>query len=133
MGSEAGDLEVSFRQWQSLAAQAEAGVLTIPESVAFRCDEACAAYIRHLRWMVVQTKALVDVEAFGTFESSKKLGEKFERISYSGDRSLRVVLMQHIEVIELMRSVFKRYFDEAEYADRRTLASISDIAESLGA
>ncbi|MDI6628408.1 hypothetical protein AB0362_19470 [Rhodococcus sp. NPDC079359] len=80
----------------------------------------------------MKTQNLVDVEAFGTLDSARQLGEKFERIAFSGDRSLHVVLMQHIEVIELMRSVFKRYFDEAEYADQRTLKSIGEIAEGLG-
>ncbi|CCQ15694.1 putative uncharacterized protein [Rhodococcus sp. AW25M09] len=132
MGSEANELAASMQQWKVLSAQAEAGVLEIPEGVAFQCDEVCAAYIRHLEWMVRQTGYLVDVKAYGTLDSARQLGEKFERIAYSGDRSLRVVLTQHIEVIELMRSVFKRYFDEAEYADQRTLKSITDIAEGVG-
>ncbi|WP_206492725.1 hypothetical protein [Rhodococcus sp. KRD162] len=132
MGSELNDLGSSMQQWQALSSQAEAGVLEIPEGVAFQCDEVCAAYIRHLEQMVGQTKSLVDVKAFGTLDSARQLGEKFERIAYSGERSLRVVLLQHIDVIELMRSVFRRYFDEAEYADRRTLKSITDIAEGAG-
>lgn len=132
MGSELNDLGSSMQQWQALSAQAEARVLEIPEGVAFQCDEVCAAYIRHLEQMVGQTKSLVDVKAFGTLDSARQLGEKFERIAYSGERSLRVVLLQHIEVIELMRSVFRRYFDEAEYADRRTLKSITDFAEGAG-
>ncbi|MGV8874427.1 MAG: hypothetical protein ACOH2Q_17980 [Rhodococcus sp. (in: high G+C Gram-positive bacteria)] len=132
MGSEMNQLAASMQQWQSLSMQAESGQLEIPDGVAFQCDEVCAAYIRHLKQMVVKTKNLVDVEAFGTLDSARQLGEKFERIAYSGDRSLRVVLTQHIEVIELMRSVFKRYFDEVEYADQRTLKSIGDIAESMG-
>ncbi|CCQ15686.1 putative uncharacterized protein [Rhodococcus sp. AW25M09] len=132
MGSETNELASSMQYWQSLSMQAESGQLEIPEGVAFRCDEVCAAYIRHLKDMVVKTQNLVDVEAFGTLDSARQLGEKFERIAFSGDRSLRVVLMQHIEVIELMRSVFRRYFDEAEYADQRTLKSIGEIAEGLG-
>ena len=129
---EPNELASSMIQWQSLSAQADAGVLEIPEGVAFQCDEVCAAYIRHLQDMLGQTKSLVDVEAFGTLDSARQLGRKFEKIAYSGDRSLRVVLLQHIEVIELMRSVFRRYFDEAEYADQRTLKSIADIAEGAG-
>ncbi|MGB2720617.1 MAG: hypothetical protein WBG53_21920 [Rhodococcus sp. (in: high G+C Gram-positive bacteria)] len=132
MGSETNELAASMQQWQSLSMQAESGQLEIPEGVAFRCDEVCAAYIRHLQNMARKTEYLVDVEAFGTLDSARQLGEKFERIAFSGDRSLRVVLTQHIEVIELMRSVFKRYFDEAEYADQRTLKSIGEIAEGLG-
>ncbi|MBY4213832.1 hypothetical protein HQO42_23360 [Rhodococcus fascians] len=132
MGSETNELASSMQQWQSLSMQAESGQLEIPEGVAFQCDEVCAAYIRHLTEMLAKTKNLVDVTAFGTLDSARQLGEKFERIAFSGDRSLRVVLMQHIEVIELMRSVFRRYFDEAEYADQRTLKSIGEIAEGLG-
>ncbi|MBY4013454.1 hypothetical protein HQP04_17995 [Rhodococcus fascians] len=132
MGSETNELASSMQQWQALSMQADSGQLEIPEGVAFRCDEVCAAYIRHLKDMVVKTQNLVDVRAFGSLDSARQLGEKFERIAYSGDRSLRVVLTQHIEVIELMRSVFKRYFDEAEYADQRTLTSIAEIGERLG-
>lgn len=132
MGSEPNELAASMRQWQMLSAQAEAGVLEIPEGVAFKCDEVCAAYIRHLELMVGQTRTLVDAEAFGELDSAKQLGRRFEKISYSGDRSLHVVLTQHIEVIELMRSVFRRYFDEAEYADQRTSKSITEIAEGVG-
>ncbi|MBY4382582.1 hypothetical protein HQO24_13070 [Rhodococcus fascians] len=132
MGSKTNELASSIQQWQALSMQAESGQLEIPEGVAFRCDEVCAAYIRHLKDMVVKTQNLVDVNAFGSLDSAKQLGEKFERIAYSGDRSLRVVLTQHIEVIELMRSVFKHYFDEAEYADQRTLTSIAEIGERLG-
>ena len=129
MGSETNELTASMQQWQSLSMQAESGQLEIPEGVAFRCDEVCAAYIRHLQDMARKTEYLVDVEAFGTLDSARQFGEKFERIAFSGDRSLRVVLTQHIE---LMRSVFKRYFDEAECADQRTLKSIGEIAEGLG-
>jgi hypothetical protein len=132
MGSETNELATSMQQWQSLSSQAESGQLEIPDGVAFQCDEVCAAYIRHLQDMARKTEYLVDVKAFGTLDSARQLGEKFERIAFSGDRSLRVVLMQHIEVIELMRSVFKRYFDEAEYADQRTLKSIADVAAGTG-
>jgi hypothetical protein len=132
VGSETNELASSMQQWQSLSMQAESGQLEIPDGVAFRCDEVCAAYIRHLKDMVVKTQNLVDAKAFGNLDSARQLGEKFERIAFSGDRSLHVVLMQHIEVIELMRSVFKRYFDEAEYADQRTLKSIGEIAGGLG-
>ncbi|MBY3987004.1 hypothetical protein HQO84_14585 [Rhodococcus fascians] len=132
MGSEMNELASSMQQWQSLSMQAESGQLEIPQGVAFQCDEVCAAYIRHLTEMLAKTKNLVDVEAFGTLDSARQLGEKFEKIAFSGDRSLRVVLTQHIEVIELMRSVFRRYFDEVEYADQRTLKSIGEVAEGLG-
>lgn len=132
MGSEPNELQISMRQWQLLSAQAEAGALEIPEGVAFKCDDICAAYIRHLQDMVLKTQHLVDAEAFGELDSAKQLGRRFEKISYSGDRSLHVVLLQHIDVIELMRSVFRRYFDEAEYADQRTSKSITEIAEGVG-
>ncbi|WP_206492716.1 hypothetical protein [Rhodococcus sp. KRD162] len=132
MGLGPSELAASMSQWQALSARAEAGVLEIPENVAFHCDEVCASYIRHLQDMVVKTGRLVDVEAFGTLDSAQQLGRKFERIAHSGERSLRVVLLQHIDVIESMRSVFRRYFDEAEYADQRTSKSITDFAEGTG-
>lgn len=62
MGVEVNELATSMQQWQSLSSQAESGQLEIPEGVAFKCDEVCAAYIRHLAEMVAKTKNLVDVK-----------------------------------------------------------------------
>ena len=56
MGSETNELAASMQQWQSLSMQAESGQLEIPEGVAFRCDEVCAAYIRHLHNMARKTE-----------------------------------------------------------------------------
>ena len=83
--------------------------------------------------MQAGTEYLVDVKAFGDLPSAQQVGRKFERIAYSGDRSLRVVLGQHIEVIELMRSVFRQYFEEADYADQRAAQKLRDVSSGIGA
>lgn len=121
-----------MQQWRNLSDQAAAGALEIPEGVAFQCDQACAEYLRHLNVMLQMTEFLVDLEAFGTLPSAQQLGRKFKRLADGEERSAAVAIRQHIEVIELMRSVFRRYFDEAEYADQRTSTSITEIAGSLG-
>ncbi|OZE30215.1 hypothetical protein CH256_15115 [Rhodococcus sp. 05-2254-6] len=132
MGLDSNQLYASMQYWRNMSAQAEAGQLEIPEGVAAQCDAACVKYIDHLEDMIDGLQYVIDVGSFGDFDSSKKLGEKFERITYSGDRSLRVVLGQHIEVIQLMRSVFRRYFVATEEVDRSVGARIGDIGAGLG-
>ena len=129
MGLDSNQLYASMQYWRNMSAQAEAGQLEIPEGVAAQCDAACAKYIED---MIDGLQYVIDVGSFGNFESSKKLGEKFERITYSGDRSLRVVLGQHIEVVQLMRSVFRRYFVETEEVDQSVRVRIGGIGAGLG-
>ncbi|MEK8070154.1 hypothetical protein [Rhodococcoides navarretei] len=118
--------------WRALATQAESGQLEIPEGVAFQCDQACAEYILHLELMLEKTKWLVDVDAFGTLPSARQLGRKFKRLADGEERSAAVAIRQHIEVIELMRSVFKRYFVDTEELDRSVGARIGGIGAGLG-
>ncbi|WP_415973231.1 hypothetical protein [Rhodococcus sp. 077-4] len=132
MGSDSGQLYESMQYWREMSAQAEAGLLEIPESVAAQCDAACADYIAHLEGMVQKTEFLVDLDAFGTLPSAQQLGRKFKRLADGEERSAAVVIRQHIEVIELMRSVFRRYFVETEAVDRSVGARIGDIGAGVG-
>lgn len=131
MTSGEGDLSGTMQYWTDLLERADAGAMEIPEGVAFQCDKICADYIDHLADMLAKTKFLVDLDAFGTLPSAQQLGRKFKRLADGAEGSAAVAIQQHIEVIELMRSVFRRYFVEAEYADHRTAQSISTIAEAL--
>lgn len=132
MGSGPNELGAAMLTWRALAAQAESGHLQIPEGVAFQCDKVCAEYILHLELMLEKTKWLVDVKAFGTLPSAQQLGRKFKRLADGEERSAAVTIRQHIEVIQLMRSVFRRYFVETEEVDRSVGARIGDIGSGLG-
>ncbi|MDI6628072.1 MAG: hypothetical protein QME72_10175 [Rhodococcus sp. (in: high G+C Gram-positive bacteria)] len=125
-------LAASMQQWRNLSEQAAAGALEIPEGVAFECDQACAEYLRHLNGMLQKTEFLVDLNAFGTLPSAQQLGRKFKRLADGEERSAAVTIRQHIEVIQLMRSVFRRYFVETEEVDRSVGARIGDIGSGLG-
>lgn len=125
-------LAASMQQWRNLSEQAAAGALEIPEGVAFECDQACAEYLRHLNGMLQKTEFLVDLEAFGTLPSAQQLGRKFKRLADGEERSAAVAIRQHIEVVQLMRSVFRRYFVETEQVDRSVGARIGDIGSGLG-
>ena len=118
--------------WRGLAAQAESKQLEIPEGVAHRCDKACAEYILHLELMLEKTKWLVDTDAFGTLPSAQMLGAKFKRLADGERGSAAAVIRQHIEVVELMRSVFRRYFIETEAVDQSVGARIGGIGTGLG-
>lgn len=132
VGRNPGDLFDSIQYWRHLSDQAEAGVLEIPEDVAAQCDSACGTYIAHLEGMVQQTEFLVDLDAFGTLPSAQQLGRKFKRLADGEERSAAVAIRQHIEVIELMRSVFRRYFVETEELDESVGARIGAIGADLG-
>lgn len=132
MGSGPDELGAAMLTWRALAAQAESGHLEIPEGVASQCDKVCAEYTLHLELMLEKTKWLVDVDAFGTLPSAQQLGRKFKRLADGEERSAAVAIRQNIEVIELMRSVFRRYFVETEEVDQSVAARIGGIGADLG-
>jgi hypothetical protein len=122
----------AVERWRELSDQAEGGVLEIPEEVASRCDTVCASYLDHLDDMLTKTAYLVDLDAFGTLPSAQQLGRKFKRLADGEERSAAVAIRQHIEVIELMRSVFRRYFVDTEEVDRSVGARVGEIGAALG-
>jgi hypothetical protein len=114
--------------WQGLNAQAEAGMITIPADVAAKCDAACVTYLEHLDKMKIDAKKLAVVASWGDLPSAQALRDKFLAKATGTDRSLDVILQQHIEVIESMRMLFRRYFDETEATDTQTSANITALA-----
>jgi hypothetical protein len=132
MVSANGDLFDSMKYWQDLSERAEAGLMEIPPGVASQCDQVCAEYIDHLAGMLGKTKFLVDLDAFGTLPSAQQLGRKFKRLADGEERSAAVAIRQHIEVIELMRSVFRRYFVDTEEIDQSVGARVGEIGAALG-
>ena len=132
VGTNVNSLAVSMQQWRNLSEQAAAGALEIPEGVAFQCDQACAEYLRHLNGMLQKTEFLVDLDAFGTLPSAQMLGAKFKRLADGEERSAAVAIRQHIEVIESMRSVFRRYFVDTEEVDQSVGARVGEIGAALG-
>ncbi|WP_238325053.1 hypothetical protein [Rhodococcoides fascians] len=106
--------------------------MEIPPGVASQCDQVCAEYIDHLAGMLGKTKFLVDLDAFGTLPSAQQLGRKFKRLADGEERSAAVAIRQHIEVIELMRSVFRRYFVDTEEVDQSVGARVGEIGAALG-
>lgn len=113
--------------WRDLNAQADAGTITIPADVAAQCDAACVTYLAHLDKMIVDAKKLGVVTPWGDLKSAQDLRDKFLRLATGTDRSLDVILQQHIDVIESMRMLFRRYFDETTATDDRTSANITAL------
>ncbi|MCJ0894240.1 hypothetical protein [Rhodococcus sp. ARC_M5] len=113
--------------WQDLNAQADAGTITIPAGVAKQCDAACATYIEHLEQMKRDALALKTTKSWGDLKSAQDLQAKFLAKATGTDRSLDVILQQHIDVIESMRMLFRRYFDETMAADDQTAANITAL------
>lgn len=132
MASGNGNLFESMQYWRDLSERAEAGLMEIPKEVAFKCDQVCADYIDHLGGMLAKTKFLVDLDAYGTLPSARLLGAKFKRLADGEEGSAAAALKQHIEVVELMRSVFRRYFVDTEAVDESVGARIGGIGAGSG-
>lgn len=113
--------------WQDLNAQADAGAITIPSDVAAKCDAACVTYLAHLDKMKVDARAMDVVTPWGDLKSAQDLQARFGRLATGTDRSLDIILQQHIEVIESMRMLFRRYFDETADTDDLTSSNISAL------
>lgn len=114
-------------QWQELNAQADAGTITIPAEVAAKCDAACVEYIAHLNDMKRKAIRLGEFQEWGDLKSAQDLQARFGRLATGTDRSLDVILQQHIEVIESMRMLFRRYFNETADTDAQTSANITAL------
>nr|WP_314140827.1 hypothetical protein [uncultured Rhodococcus sp.] len=113
--------------WQELNAQADAGTITIPPDVAAKCDAACVAYLAHLNDMKRRASVLNETKSWGDLKSAQDLRDRFLRKATGTDRSLDKILQQHIDVIESMRMLFRRYFDETEATDTQTTANITAL------
>ena len=113
--------------WQNLNAQADAGTITIPSDVAAKCDAACVTYLAHLDKMKVDARAMDVATPWGAMKSAQDLQARFGRLVTGTDRSLDIILQQHIDVIESMRMLFRRYFDETEATDTQTAANITAL------
>ena len=114
--------------WQDLNALADAGTITIPSDVAAECDAACVAYIAHLNDMKRKAIRLGEFQEWGDFKSAQDLQSRFARLATGKDTSLDVILQQHIDVIESMRMLFRRYFDETADTDDLTWSNITALA-----
>jgi hypothetical protein len=110
--------------WRDLNAQADAGTITIPPDVAAKCDAACATYLVHLAKMQARATQLSEVKSWGDFKSAQDLQNRFARLATGKSTSLDVILQQHIDVIDSMRTLFRRYFEETAEVDSGTAANI---------
>ncbi|MDV7990192.1 hypothetical protein [Rhodococcus sp. IEGM 1374] len=113
--------------WQELNAQADAGTITIPPDVARRCDAACVTYLSHLNDMKRKASVLNEAKVWGDLKSAQDLQAKFLSLATGTDRSLDIILQQHIDVIESMRMLFRRYFQQTSDTDERTSANITAL------
>jgi hypothetical protein len=116
-------------QWQDLNSQADAGTLTIPPDVAAKCDAVCVAYLAHLNDMRRKAAVLSETKSWGDLPSAQALQSRFARLATGKDTSLDVILQQHIDVIDSMRTLFRRYFEESAEVDSRTAADIVALTQ----
>nr|WP_296775921.1 hypothetical protein [Rhodococcus sp. (in: high G+C Gram-positive bacteria)] len=103
--------------WNALAFAAENGQLFLSADVAAQCDQTCASYIANLRSRQDDARVLADVNGWGEFESGKALRKIFAEKAVGGENNMVDVLQSHIDVVEQMRTVFRKFFVDTTATD----------------
>lgn len=92
-------------EWKRLLNQANAGELLLDPEVGKGLDKVCDDQIDRLNTVLDKIGVIGDISGFGTFNSGKILEKKFSETAAGTDRSLEVVVKQHIDAIETVKEV----------------------------
>ena len=74
-----------------------------------------------------KASVLTETKSWGDFKSAQDLQSRFARLATGKDSSLDVILQQHIDIIESMRMLFRRYFEETADTDAQTSSNITAL------
>lgn len=113
--------------WQQLAAAVDGGELTMELGTARQCAQRCQVLLDQLDELRNRARALGTVEGFGILPSGVTLAEKFSKKAIGGDYSMVQALTDHIEQVELMRTVFEtieRRYAETDQANVSMIGAI---------
>ncbi|MFC8046231.1 hypothetical protein [Nocardia sp. NPDC057353] len=97
------DPTASNLEWQSVLAAAEAGQVSLDPAVGRDLDRICDNYVTRLSELYQNLRSIAFLEGFGGFPSSEVLQQKFAQKAMGSDRSLEVVLLQHIDAVKLAK------------------------------
>lgn len=96
---------VDPNEWKQLLGRANAGELSLDPEVGKNLDKVCDDQIDRLNAVLDRINDVRNVTGFGTFDSGKILEKKFSETASGTDRSLDVVVKQHIDSIDTVKQV----------------------------
>ncbi|MDJ0396043.1 hypothetical protein QMK17_22225 [Rhodococcus sp. G-MC3] len=96
--------------WQSLAVAADRGQLFLNSEAAAACNKACEDYIDKLKLSKNKAGDLANADGWGEFESGKQIRKLFSEKAIGGKNNMVDVLQSHIDVVEQMQAVFRKFF-----------------------
>lgn len=103
--------------WEALAVAADEGDLFLDPEAASASDLACVEYIAKLRARQSDAKGLASAGLWGDFESGKALERIYAEKAVGGENNMVDVLQSHIDVVEQMRTVFRKFFVDTTATD----------------
>ncbi|MCC8929045.1 MULTISPECIES: hypothetical protein [Nocardiaceae] len=119
-----GDPNQPTTYWQSLAIAADQGHLFLNPSAASACYRACDEYIAKLRDHQTKAGQLGKISGWGDFKSGTELRDMFAAKAVGGDDNMVDVLQSHIDVVEQMQVVFKKFFTATDNVDETNAADV---------
>ncbi|WP_216906739.1 hypothetical protein [Nocardia noduli] len=93
--------------WRYLSGEAEEGRLYLDESVAKSCRDACNEQIGIYEDLLKDLQIMSAVSGFGRFDCSDELAKMFGQKAISGDGDVHTALIEHIEVLGLIRDTIQ--------------------------
>ncbi|WP_405181365.1 hypothetical protein OG225_09645 [Nocardia sp. NBC_01377] len=93
--------------WRYLSGEAKEGRLYLDESVAKSCRDACNEQIGIYEDLLKDLQIMSTVSGFGRFDCSDELAKMFGQKAISGDGDVHTALIEHIEVLGLIRDTIQ--------------------------
>ncbi|GAB2656032.1 hypothetical protein [Nocardia goodfellowii] len=105
-------------RWKFLAEEAKAGRLYLDQSVAKDCRDACNKQIDLYDGLRRDLKNLETVTGLGNFKCAEALAQMLGRKAIGGEGNVDAALMDHIEVLKLIRDTIQVSVEKYESQDK---------------
>jgi hypothetical protein len=90
---------------QQLLDSANAGELFLDPETGKGLDKVCDNHVHTLAKVLVTNQQVEQVTGFGGFSSGQVLEKKFSALATGNDRSLDIIIRQHIQAVNTMKEV----------------------------
>ncbi|MGY4100303.1 hypothetical protein ACW2Q0_12225 [Nocardia sp. R16R-3T] len=114
-------------EWMRLLDQANAGELTLDPEVGNGLDKVCDDHLDQLRAVLDQIDVISRITGFGTFNSGKILEKKFSETASGTDRSLDVVIKQHIDSVNTVKQVVAKAIANFVAQDQHNASQFAQV------
>ncbi|KIA64551.1 hypothetical protein [Nocardia vulneris] len=117
----------SLSTWRELLEAANAGELTLDESVGVGLAQDCDRNIENLRDLLQLSRNVATVAGFGGFPSGQVLEDKFTSKGSTGVDSIQNRIREHIDEVTLMKEVFAKAMANYRAVDQSRADQLTGI------